>query len=82
MKSDFIWMDGQLVPFDQATVHFITPTLHYGLGVFEGIRCYATAKGPAVFRLQEHLERFLDRSTSWVSKISLTQWRTSGRLSI
>jgi branched-chain amino acid aminotransferase len=60
MKSDFIWMDGQLVPFDQATVHFITPTLHYGLGVFEGIRCYATPKGPAVFRLREHLERFLD----------------------
>ena len=60
MNSDFIWMDGQLVPFSQATVHFITPTLHYGLGVFEGIRCYATARGPAVFRLREHLERFLD----------------------
>ncbi len=60
MNSDFIWMDGQLVPFDQATVHFITPTLHYGLGVFEGIRCYATVNGPAVFRLREHLERFLD----------------------
>jgi len=60
MKSDFIWMDGRLVPFDQATVHIITPTLHYGLGVFEGIRCYTTSKGPAVFRLQEHLERFLD----------------------
>jgi len=53
-------MDGQLVPFDQATVHFITPTLHYGLGVFEGIRCYATSNGPAVYRLREHLERFLD----------------------
>jgi len=60
MKSDFIWMDGELVPYDQATVHFITPTLHYGLGVFEGIRCYETSKGPAVFRLGEHLERFLD----------------------
>jgi branched-chain amino acid aminotransferase len=60
MKSDFIWMDGELVPYDQATVHFITPTLHYGMGVFEGIRCYQTARGPAVFRLREHLERFLD----------------------
>jgi branched-chain amino acid aminotransferase len=60
MKSDFIWMDGELVPYDQATVHFITPTLHYGMGVFEGIRCYETRKGPAVFRLREHLERFLD----------------------
>jgi branched-chain amino acid aminotransferase len=60
MKSDFIWMDGELVPYDQATVHFITPTLHYGVGVFEGIRCYKTARGPAVFRLQDHLERFLE----------------------
>jgi branched-chain amino acid aminotransferase len=60
MKSDLIWMDGELIPYDQATVHFITPTLHYGLGVFEGIRCYETPKGPAVFRLREHLERFLD----------------------
>jgi branched-chain amino acid aminotransferase len=60
MKSDFVWMDGELVPYDQATVHFITPTLHYGVGVFEGIRCYETPKGPAVFRLREHLNRFLD----------------------
>ncbi len=60
MKSEFIWMDGEMVPFDQATVHFITPTLHYGLGVFEGIRCYQTPQGPAVFRLREHMERFLE----------------------
>jgi branched-chain amino acid aminotransferase len=60
MKSDFIWMDGTLVPYDQATVHFITPTLHYGMGVFEGIRCYETNQGPAVFRLTDHLTRFLD----------------------
>jgi len=60
MKSDFIWMDGQMVPYDQATVHFITPTLHYGVGVFEGIRCYQTPKGPAVFRLREHMLRFLE----------------------
>lgn len=60
MKSDFIWMDGELVPYEKATIHFITPTLHYGMGVFEGIRCYRTGKGPAVFRLREHLERFLE----------------------
>jgi branched-chain amino acid aminotransferase len=59
MNSDYIWMDGELVPFDQATVHFITPTLHYGPGVFEGIRSYNTTRGRAVFRLKEHLERFL-----------------------
>jgi branched-chain amino acid aminotransferase len=60
MKSEFIWMDGQMIPYDQATVHFINPTLHYGLGVFEGIRCYKTTKGTGVFRLREHMERFID----------------------
>ena len=60
MKSDYIWMDGELVPYEQATVHVITPTLHYGVGVFEGIRCYQTPRGPAVFRLKDHLARFLD----------------------
>ena len=60
MKSDFIWMDGDLVPYEKATVPIITPTLHYGVGVFEGIRCYRTPEGSAVFRLREHLERFLD----------------------
>ena len=60
MKSDFIWMDGELVPFAEANVHIITPTLHYGVGVFEGIRSYQTPKGSAVFRLRDHLERFLD----------------------
>ena len=61
MKSDFIWMDGELVPYDQAKVHVVTtPTLHYGMGVFEGIRCYDTPNGPAVFRLRDHLRRFLE----------------------
>jgi len=60
MDSHMVWMDGELVPYDQATVHMLTPTLHYGVGVFEGIRCYRTPQGPAVFRLREHLERFLD----------------------
>ncbi len=60
MESKFVWMDGELVPFEKATIHFLTPALHYGLGVFEGIRCYNTPKGPAVFRLREHLERLID----------------------
>lgn len=60
MRSKYIWMDGEFVDFERATVHFLTPTLHYGTGVFEGIRCYNTLKGPAVFRLGEHIERFLD----------------------
>ena len=51
MESKFIWMDGELVPFEKATVHVLTPALHYGAAVFEGIRAYNTPKGPAVFRL-------------------------------
>ena len=60
IESKFIWMDGELVPFEKATVHFLNTTLHYGVGVFEGIRCYATPKGPAVFRLWEHMQRMID----------------------
>jgi branched-chain amino acid aminotransferase len=52
-----IWMDGEFVPWDDAKIHILNPTLHYGWGVFEGIRAYATARGPAVFRLAEHIER-------------------------
>lgn len=53
-----IWLDGRLVPWGEANVHVLTHTLHYGLGVFEGIRCYATHDGrSAIFRLDEHVER-------------------------
>lgn len=52
-----IWMNGQLVDWDDAKIHVLTHTLHYGMGVFEGIRAYETPKGPAVFRLTEHIER-------------------------
>ena len=52
-----IWMNGELVDWADATVHVLTHTLHYGMGVFEGIRAYETADGPAVFRLTEHIER-------------------------
>jgi len=60
MESKFIWMDGELVDFEKATVHMLTPALHYGAAVFEGIRAYNTPKGPAVFRLTEHADRLLD----------------------
>ena len=55
--TEKIWMDGEFVDWDDATIHILNPTLHYGWGVFEGIRAYATARGPAVFRLTEHIER-------------------------
>lgn len=60
MESKYIWMNGELVEFEKATLHFLTPALHYGVGVFEGIRCYSTASGPAVFRLKEHTERLVN----------------------
>ena len=52
-----IWMNGTLVDWDDAKIHVLTHTLHYGMGVFEGVRAYETPKGPAVFRLTEHMER-------------------------
>jgi branched-chain amino acid aminotransferase len=61
---EYIWTEGELVPFEQATVHVLSPTLHYGVGVIEGIRAYSTARGPAVFRLQEHMHRFLNSARS------------------
>jgi branched-chain amino acid aminotransferase len=60
-RVDTIWMDGEQVDWDAAHVHVLTHALHYGSGVFEGIRCYETPDGPAVFRLTDHMER-LERS--------------------
>jgi len=59
-KTDKIWMNGELVDWDQAQVHVLTHTLHYGSGVFEGIRAYATPRGPGVFRLTDHIQRLHD----------------------
>ena len=56
-----VWMNGELVEWDKATVHVLTHALHYGSGVFEGVRCYKTDRGPAVYRLREHYER-MERS--------------------
>jgi branched-chain amino acid aminotransferase len=57
-KSELIWLDGAFVPWDEAQVHVLTHTLHYGLGVFEGVRCYRTGDGrSAIFRLREHTHR-------------------------
>src|SRR3546814_8703807 len=52
-----IWMNGELVGWDAANVHILTHSLHYGMGVFEGIRAYETSGGPGIFRLTEHIER-------------------------
>lgn len=55
-----IWMDGELVPWREAKVHVLTHTLHYGMGVFEGVRAYETSDGPAIFKLEEHTRRLFN----------------------
>ena len=55
--TEKIWMNGELVPWADAQIHILTHTLHYGMGVFEGIRAYETAHGPGIFRLTDHIER-------------------------
>ncbi len=57
-RDGTIWKNGELIPWREANVHFLTHTLHYGLGVFEGVRAYKTDQGSAVFRLQDHTDRF------------------------
>jgi branched-chain amino acid aminotransferase len=68
-KTDKIWMDGKLVKWDNATVHILTHSLHYGLGVFEGIRSYKTKKGSAIFRLDEHVERLFNSAHIFLLKV-------------
>jgi len=72
-ETSKIWMDGKFVDWKDATVHVLTHTLHYGLGVFEGIRCYKTADGPAVFRLAEHVDRLFASAHISGMKIPFTQ---------
>ncbi len=59
MQADYIWMNGKIIPWQEATVHVFTHALHYGSSVFEGIRIYETVNGPAIFRGREHYERLL-----------------------
>jgi len=56
-RDGWIWLDGEMVPWREAKVHVLTHTLHYGMGVFEGVRAYATDRGPAIFRLEDHTNR-------------------------
>jgi branched-chain amino acid aminotransferase len=72
-KTEKIWMDGKLVPWDEANVHIMTHTLHYGLGAFEGIRCYNTPRGPAVFRLDDHVKRLFNSAHIFLIRIPYTE---------
>jgi len=70
--SEKIWMDGKLVPWDEAKIHVLTHSLHYGSGVFEGIRAYETRKGPAVFRLTDHIARLYRSAKIYTIEIPYT----------
>ncbi|MFG2764792.1 branched-chain amino acid transaminase [Streptomyces rubiginosohelvolus] len=70
--TPYIWMDGELVPWDDATVHVLTPSLHYGWGAYEGIRAYATETGSAVFRLRDHISRLRDSARVYLMELSWT----------
>lgn len=72
-KVEKIWLDGELVPWDEANVHVLTHTLHYGLGAFEGIRCYKLHDGRSgIFRLREHIERLF--ASAHIVTIPITEW--------
>jgi len=72
-KTEKIWMDGKLVNWDDAKIHVLTHTLHYGLGAFEGIRCYKTEKGSAIFRLDEHVDRLFASAAIFMIEIPFSK---------
>ena len=63
--SKNIWSNGKIIPFNEAKIHILSHCIHYGTGVFEGIKCYNTPKGPAVFRLREHMERLINSGSNY-----------------
>ncbi len=71
-KTEKIWMDGQMVDWDDARVHILTHSLHYGCGVFEGIRAYATSDGPGIFRLTDHIRRLFDSAKIFMIDVPFT----------
>jgi branched-chain amino acid aminotransferase len=71
--ADLIWMNGELIPWEDAKVHVLTHGLHYGTGVFEGVRCYKTPRGPAIFRHQDHIERLFNSAELYYMPIPYTR---------
>ena len=72
-KAETIWMNGRLVPWDQASVHVLSHVIHYGSCIFEGMRCYRTPRGPAVFRLKDHVDRLFDGCKIYRMEIPYTR---------
>ena len=76
-KSKFIWMNGKFVRWDDAKIHILSHVIHYGSSVFEGIRCYKTPKGPAVFRLKEHMDRLFNSAKIYRMEIPYTKQKVT-----
>ncbi len=72
-RDGWIWYDGKMVPWRDATTHVLTHTLHYGMGVFEGVRCYETPTGPAIFRLRDHTDRLFRSAQIFGMKIPFSK---------
>jgi branched-chain amino acid aminotransferase len=70
--TEKIWMNGELIPWEDAKIHLLTHTLHYGTGVFEGVRAYETESGPAVFRLTDHIVRLFDSAKIMMMELPFT----------
>src|SRR4051812_25315077 len=71
-KTEFIWMNGELVPWADANVHVTAHALQYGTGVFEGMRSYDTPDGPAIFRLQDHMKRMVASASHYELELPFT----------
>jgi branched-chain amino acid aminotransferase len=76
-KTSKIWMDGVLVPWEEAKIHVMTHSLHYGTGIFEGIRAYKNGKGSAVFRLADHVKRLFNSAKIYQMPLPFTREQVS-----
>jgi len=72
-KTDKIWHNGTLIPWDDANIHVMSHVIHYGSSVFEGVRCYAPPSGPAIFRAQEHAQRLIDSAKVYRIDVDFTR---------
>lgn len=72
-KMDLIWFNGEFVPWDNATIHVLSHVVHYGSSVFEGVRCYETPQGPAIFRLRDHTRRLFNSAKIYRMPIPYTE---------
>ena len=72
-QSKFIWFNGKIIPWDDARIHVMSHVLHYGSGVFEGIKCYLTENGPAIFRLEDHINRLIKSGKKYGMQIPFNE---------